>query len=160
MRRRRLRSMVAEKEISMTVVKWTIALALLALPFVLVASGTFSKRASNDITVTDTDVIYFSKQMMRNFMRDPDKVEFPPDSEFKVEPLGDNHWRVQGSLLVYNKAKKQQLRMPMTIEMSRSGTRWKLVKRENEFNELTKAERARSWTAGAEGKSFGPKTKP
>jgi hypothetical protein len=152
--------MVAEKENSMTVVKWTIALALLALPFVLVASGTFSKRAANDVTVTDTDVIYFSKQMMRKFVRDPDAVEFPPDSEFKVEPLGDNHWRVEGSLLTHSKTKKQQMRMPMTIELARTGSRWTLVKRENEFNDLTKAERARSWTAGAEGKSFGPKTKP
>jgi hypothetical protein len=125
--------------------KWLLVLSALALPVVLWACGVFSEPPAPAIPVSDHDVIHFSKELAKTFLRSPETAVFPEDDQFTVTHLGGLRWHVSGYADVDTGLRKT-VRVPLAIEVEKHPGRWKLIKRDVILNEQTKQIRDESWT--------------
>lgn len=137
-------------------VKWLIVVLIAALPVGLIMSGAFDQETEIVRPPSRHDVIFFAKEIVKKGLRDAETASFQEDDQIQVETLAENQWRVTGYVDaktgVRSKAGVQSTaRYPFTIVMEKSGSRWNLVEREPEFNDLTKKMRDDSWTNGLPG---------
>ena len=112
-----------------SIAKWLLVLSALALPLVLWAGGVFNDAPEAAMTVSDHDVIYFSKEIAKTFLPEPQKAVFPEDDQFVVRHLGGLRWQVSGYADIDNGFKKMT-RIPLSLEVEKHPGRWKLIKRE------------------------------
>jgi len=128
-------------------VKWLLVLVAATIPVLLMLilpesgpSGIVETTASN------SDVIHFSKRIILTSVRSPETAVFPSDSEFQIEQLGANEWRVS-AYVDYQTGVGKINRMPWTIQVQNQGTRWLMTKREQEKSALTENVTKGSWTS-------------
>lgn len=136
--------------------KWLIVVLIAALPVVLIMSGAFDQETESVRPPTRQDVIYFAKEIVKKRLRDPETAIFQDDDQIQVETLAENQWRVAGSVEAKTGVRSRAgvhttARYPFSIVMEKSGSRWKVLDREPDFNNLTKKMRDDSWTNGLPG---------
>ena len=128
-------------------VKWLLVLVVATIPvllmLVLPESGPPALVPS---AASNSDVIRYSKQIILTLVRSPQTATFPEDSQFQIEQLGDNQWRVS-AYVDYETSVGKVSRMPWTIQVQNQGTRWIMTKREHEKSALTQNVTEGSWTS-------------
>lgn len=133
-----------------TVAKCLLLVVVAALPVAFMLAFPSQDGASVVATgATTGDVIKYSKQLILQSVRSPKTATFPEDSQFAIEPIGINEWRVASHVNV-DTAIGKQVKMPWSIEIKKDGARWSLVEREHVKSSLTKAVSESSWTSRLE----------
>jgi len=129
-----------------TVVKCLLLVVVAAIPVAfMLAFPSQDGAVVVDSGASTSEVIKYAKQLMLKSVRSPQTATFPADSEFVIEPLGVNEWRVQSHVNV-DTAVGKQVKMPWSIEITKSGDHWAVSEREHVKSPLTKAVSESSWT--------------
>ncbi len=129
------------------VAKWLLVMVVATIPVILMLvlpdSGGTLPVAS---TASQQDIIHFSKRIILTSVRSPETAVFPDDSQFQIQQLAPNEWRVSAYVDAESGVGKTN-RTPWTIEVQQNGTRWVMTKREQEKSALTENVTKGSWTS-------------
>ena len=119
-----------------TIAKYLLLLVVASLPVVLMLVLPQQEAAPVQTGVPNSEVIRFAKHLILQSVRSPQTAIFPEDSEFVVQPMSGNQWRVKAHVDVDN-AVGAKVRMPWAIQIRKDGDRWVLADREHVKSRLT-----------------------
>lgn len=129
-----------------TIAKYLLLLVVGSLPVVLMLTMPNREPATPIETGTpNSEVIRFAKHIILQSARSPQTATFPDDSQFVVQPLASNQWRVKAYVDVDN-AVGSRARMPWAIQIRKEGDRWTLTEREHVKSRITEIVTENSWT--------------